>query len=335
MKIVLILLLLSCLIILRATRKYQEALVEANRRFMERTKQLDDLNHTLEEKITERTNTLSKALEELKKVQTQLLQSEKFTAMGQLAAGVAHEINNPIGVINSNLQTLEKYLLHYAQLSTLLNQVEKSFKDNDQAKALESINTWAKLKEDNNSEFIDKDIDNLLKESKEGAEKVWKIVLDMRNFASPDKGMMSSVSVEALLDSVLNIVANELKYKTEVKKDYGHVPAIVCNPQKISQVFVNLLMNAVQSIENKGVITIRTYTKNNHVGIDITDTGRGISPENVTKIFDPFFTTKPVWAGVGLGLSVGYDIVRKHGGSMTFHSKLGQGTTFTVRLPES
>ena len=332
---VLILLLLSWLIILRATRHYQEALLDANRRLTQRTQELDDLNHTLEQKINERTNTLSNALEELKKVQTQLLQSEKFTAIGQLAAGVAHEINNPIGVINSNLQTLEKYLIHYSHLSGLLNKLDQALKDKDQHKVLENINAWEKMKEESNFEFIDSDIGNLLKESKEGAEKIWKIILDMRAFTSADKGMMSSVNVEALMDSVLNIISNELKYKTDIKKEYGQVPAIVCNPQKISQVFVNLLMNAVQSIETKGTVTIRTYIENNHVGIDISDTGRGISPEDVTKIFDPFFTTKPVWAGVGLGLSVSYDIVRKHGGAMTFSSQLGQGTTFTVMLPES
>ncbi len=292
-------LLLSLLLVVRATRQYKKSLVE------------------------------------LKKFQTQLLQSEKFTAMGQLTSGVAHEINNPVGVINSNLQTLEKYLIHYTQLSSLLNQIEGALKDRDQDALLKNVKAWEKLKKDNNFEFIDKDINNLLKESKEGAEKVWKIVLDMRNFSSPDKGMASSVDIETIIDSVLNIVANELKYKTEVRKEYGRIPAIVCNPQKISQVLVNLLMNAVQSIENKGVITIKTYSHKNHIGIDITDTGRGISPENATKIFDPFFTTKPVWAGVGLGLSVSYDIVRKHGGTMTFNSQLGKGTTFTVMLPES
>jgi len=135
------------------------------------------------------------------------------------------------------------------------------------------------------------------------------------------------------MDSMLNIIRNEIKYKTELNKNYSDVPLILCNPQKIGQVFVNILMNAAQAIEGKGVITVKTYTKDEYVCIDITDTGCGIDPENITKIFDPLYTTKAPGAGVGLGLSVSYDIVRKYKGNIVFNSKLGEGTTFTVMLP--
>ena len=135
------------------------------------------------------------------------------------------------------------------------------------------------------------------------------------------------------MESILNIVWNEIKYKAQLKKYYGEVPSVVCNPQKIGQVFVNLLTNAAHAILSKGFITIKTYTKDQNVYVDIGDTGCGIPPENFTRIFDPFFTTKPVGQGVGLGLSSSYDIIRKNGGNITFSSQVGKGSVFTVMLP--
>ena len=261
------------------------------------------------------------------------MQSEKFSAIGQLSAGVAHEINNPIGFINSNLQTLQLYVVHYKQLLGILNKLEKALKDKDQERVAEVVNSWEKIRLETNFTFIDGDVSNLLKESIEGAQKIGRIVSDLRTFASPDQGIMDSVNLEVLMESILNIVWNEIKYKAEIKREYGQVPMVVCNPQKIGQVFVNLLINAAQAIEGKGMITVRTYTKDEYVCVDITDTGRGIAPEHFNKIFDPFFTTKAPGEGVGLGLSLSYDIVRKHAGDLKFNSKLGEGTTFTVMLP--
>ncbi|GEM_PF-3271831 len=330
----LILLLMSWLIIIRMTRRFQQALMATNDQLRQRTRELDELTHTLEERVKERTSRLAQALEDLKNAQMQLLQSEKFAAVGQLAAGVAHEINNPIGFINSNLQTLEQYVAHYTKLLGILNQLDKVLKDKDQQQAAQVVASWDKIRKETNFTFIGDDIGNLLKESKDGAEKIRKIVLDLRAFASPDKGMMESVNVEGLMESMLNIVWNEIKYKADLRKSYGDVPLLTCNPQKIGQVFVNLLLNAAQAIEgNKGVITIKTYAKDEYVCVDICDTGCGISPDDATKIFDPFFTTKPVGSGVGLGLSISYDIVRKHGGTLTFTSQVGKGTMFTVMLP--
>ncbi|MBF0504309.1 MAG: hypothetical protein HQL14_04305 [Candidatus Omnitrophica bacterium] len=325
---VLCLLLLSWLIILRIARKSQEDLLETNRKLSERTRQLDELNRTLELRVQERT-------ESLMTVQTQLLQAEKFSAIGQLAAGIAHEINNPIGFINSNLQTLQQYVTHYTLLLGMLIKLEKALKGQDQKRAYEAASLCEKTIEKINFPFIDRDVGNLLKESREGIEKIGKIVADLRTFASPDRGMMDSVNIEALMESMLNIVYNEIKYKVKLKKDYGHVPTIVCNPQKIGQVFVNLLINAAQAIKDQGMITIKTYTKDEYVCMDLIDTGCGIALENMTKVFDPFFTTKAPGTGVGLGLSISYDIIRKHGGTMSFHSKEGQGTTFTVMLPKA
>jgi two-component system, NtrC family, sensor kinase len=320
------LLALSWLVILRNARRSQQALIETNQQLLARTKELEELNHHLEDKIQQRTRNLLT-------LQTQLVHAEKFSAIGQLAAGVAHEINNPIGFINSNLQTLQQYVIHYTRLLGILNKLEKALKDKDQQRASEVVASWEKIRKETNFAFMGGDIDSLLKESMEGAEKIGKIVSDLRTLASPDHGMVDSVNIEALIESMLNIVHNEIKYKAEVKKEYSHLPFIVCNPQKIGQVLVNLLTNAAQAIESKGTITIKTYSVDDHVCIDITDTGHGISPEHSTKIFDPLFTTKSPGTGLGLGLSLSYDIVRKHKGVIKFHSKLGEGTTFTVMLP--
>jgi len=330
---VFILLLLSWLIILRITRGIQEALVKSNR-------QLDELNKTLDQKVKERTNHLARTLNELQKthedlqnIQSQLLQSEKFSAIGQLAAGIAHEINNPIGFINSNLQTLEKYITCYTPLLGLLNKLEKTLKEKNQEKAYKLISAWEKSRKEINFDFIEGDIGNLIKESRDGAENMRKIVSDLCAFASPDNGIDEAIDIEALLESMLNISWNEIKYKAQIRKDYNKVPLVHCNPQKIGQVFVNLLTNAAHAISGKGFISIKTYTKDECVCVDIADTGCGIAAEHITQIFDPFFSTKPVGQGVGLGLSISYDIVRRHGGKIIFTSKVGEGTTFTVMLP--
>ncbi len=323
---VLCLLLLSWLTILRNARCAQESLAEKNGQLSGRIKELEGLNDALEGKMQERTKSLVT-------LQTQLLQAEKFSAIGQLAAGVAHEINNPIGFINSNLQTMQQYAAHYSRLLGVLNKLEKALKDKDQQRVAEVVSSWEKIRKETNFAFMDGDVNNLLKESMEGAGKIGKIVSDLRTLASPDRGKMVAVNIEALMESMLNIVHNEIKYKAELKKYYGEVPLIVCNPQKIGQVFINILLNAAQAIEGKGVITVRTYAREEYVYIDVTDTGCGIAPDNTTRIFDPLFTTKAPGAGLGLGLSLSYDIVRKHGGTVSFNSKLGEGTTFTVMLP--
>lgn len=315
---VFILLLLSWLALLRITRSTQEALVDSKH-------SLDELNKTLDQKVRDRTRNLQNA-------QRQLLQSEKFSAIGQLAAGIAHEINNPIGFINSNLQTLEKYVGKYALSLELLNDLEMALEKKDQKKISQIMTSWKKVKDENRFDFMEGDIVSLLKESREGTESMRKITADLCAFAKPDKGTKVAVDLEALMESMLNIVWNEIKYKAQLKKDYGKIPLVICNPQMIGQVFVNLLTNAAHAIDGKGVITVKTYIKDQYACVDISDTGCGIPPENFTKVFDPFFTTQPVGRGVGLGLSVSYDIVRRHGGTITFSSNVEKGTTFTVML---
>ncbi len=328
-----ILLLLSWLVLLCILRGAQNALIESNHR-------LDELNKNLDLKVRERTSRLTEALDELQrshrdlqKAQAQLLQSEKFSAIGQLAAGIAHEINNPIGFINCNLQTLDKYLAHYRPLLSFVQNLVKAINDKNQEKLFQLLSHWEKTRHEINFKFIEGDIGNLIKESREGTEHMRRIVADLCDFASPDKGKEEALNVEALMESILNIVWNEIKYKAQLRKNYGTVPSIVGNPQKIGQVFVNLLTNAAHAIQGKGFITIKTYTKDHQVCIEIGDTGCGIPPEHYTKIFDPFFTTQPVGQGTGLGLSSSYDIVRKSGGDITFSSQVGKGSVFTVMLP--
>jgi len=330
---VFILLLLSWLSILRITRGTKEALLRSNQR-------LDEMNKTLDQKVRERTHHLANTLDELQKahddlknVQGQLLQSEKFSAIGQLAAGIAHEINNPIGFINSNLQTLEKYVEHYTQLLGVLNKLEKYLKDKDHERVAQIITSWEKVRTETNFTFIEDDIGNLIKESRQGTETIRKIVVDLCALASPDKEVEDAVDLEALMESMLNIAHNEIKYKAQLKKNYGKLPRVICNPQKIGRVFVNLLTNAAHSIVDKGFITVKTYIKDQYACVNISDTGSGIPPQDITRIFDPFFTTKAPGRGVGLGLSVSYDIVRKHGGNIVFSSNADKGTEFTVMLP--
>jgi signal transduction histidine kinase len=215
----------------------------------------------------------------------------------------------------------------------ILNKLEKALKDKDKERVAEVVNSWQKIRTETNFSFIDGDVSNLLTESIEGAQKIGRIVNDLRTFASPDRGVMDSVNLEVLLESILNIVWNEIKYKGEVKREYGLVPMVICNPQKVGQVFVNLLINAAQAIKGKGTITVKTYTKGEFVCVDVKDTGCGIAPEHINRVFDPFFTTKVPGEGIGLSLSLSYDIISKQAGDLKFESKLGEGSTFTVMLP--
>lgn len=329
--IIVILLLLAWLVIARINRQAQESLISVNNELAKRNQELAELNNSLEQRVKDRTSSLTKALEDLGLTQKQLLESEKFAAIGQLASGFAHEINNPIGYINSNLQTLQKYLIHYRNLVTIINHLEEALNAKNQHEAARQVNSWTKAREEANFEFINSDIGNLIVESQAGVDKIRKIVMEINDFAKPDKGEMDSVQMSSLVDSVLNIIANQIKYKAIVIKEFQTVPRVKCNPQKMAQAFVNLFMNAVQSIANTGEITVKIYQTEEHVGVAIKDTGVGISSENLSKIFDPFFTTKG--SAAGLGLSASYDIVRKHNGRLTVDSTIGSGSTFTVLLP--
>jgi PAS domain S-box-containing protein len=259
--------------------------------------------------------------------QNQLLQSEKMASLGQLAAGVAHELNNPISFVHSNLGTLETYIKDIFEISEACEQVAQRSGD------LTDYAGFEALKQDKDFDFIRQDIVQLMAESKDGLGRVRKIVQDLKSFSRVGETDWQWADLHQGLDSTLNIVWNELKYKCTVRKEYGALPQIHCVISQINQVFMNLLVNASHAIPETGEIRIRTGRQGDEVFVAISDTGVGIAPENLNRIFEPFFTTKAIGKGTGLGLSVSYSIVQKHHGRLEVESKLGKGSTFTLWLP--
>ncbi|QOX78958.1 PAS domain S-box protein [Trichlorobacter lovleyi] len=270
---------------------------------------------------------LEAAYNHLKLVQMQAVQQEKMASVGQLAAGVAHEINNPMGFISSNLSSLAKYINKLRAFETSL--VDLAGASGNTALVDEITKTKKSMKID----FILEDMQSLLEESLDGAERVRRIVQDLKSFSHVDEAELKPVSLVDNLDSTLNMVRNEIKYVADVVKQYGDLPMVTCRPQQLNQVFMNLLVNAAHAIEGHGTITVRTWQEGEVICVAITDTGKGIAPEHLNRIFEPFFTTKDVGKGTGLGLSICYDIIHKHGGEILVESAVGAGTTFTVRLP--
>lgn len=295
--------------------------------------QIEIYSQNLEEMVLKRTAELEKANRELKATQAQLLQTEKLSSLGQLAAGIAHEINNPIGFINSNLRTMGEYVEDLLTLTKSYEAMLNVIKKKDYASISAISHDVEKMKEEMRFDFIIDDFRKLIEQSRDGAYRVYKIVRDLRGFARADDAERKFIDINSSLDSTLNIVWNELKYKAEVVKEYGDVPEVECLPVQLNQVFMNLFMNAGQSIKERGTIKIKTYSEGEQVYVEISDTGSGIPEDIVPKIFDPFFTTKEPGKGTGLGLSIVYNIIKKHNGDIQVKSKVGEGTTFTIILP--
>jgi len=293
-------------------------------RVLERTAALHALNATLNQE-KER---LAQLVKELEATQAQLMQSERMASIGQLAAGVAHEINNPVGFVNSNLGSLQAYVMN---LLKLLAAYEQSVGCLPEAAATQI----AQVKKDMDYDFMCDDITSLLTESLDGLKRVTRIVQDLKNFSHIDETDRQLAGLEAGLESTLRVVWNELKYKAEVVKAFAGIPHIMCYPFQLNQGFMDLLVNASHALGDKGTITIATGFDDRQVWVAVKDTGRGIPPENLARIFDPFFTIKPVGKGTGLGLSLSYDIVKKLGGHIDVTSVVGQGTTMTVFLPRT
>ncbi len=279
------------------------------------------------EELTRKNLRLNEALAALKRSQAKVLHQEKMASIGQLAAGVAHEINNPIGFINSNLSTLGKYL---SRLSGFLAAQSECIAAGAPPEQVESVRQQqARLKID----YIVKDLEDLVRESLEGAERVRSIVADLKSFSRVDESEFKQADLNECLRSTINIVWNEIKYKATLKKEMGEIPRTRCYPQQMNQVFMNLLVNAAHAIEHQGIITVRSWEEDGYVCVSVADTGQGIPEPNLNRIFEPFFTTKEVGKGTGLGLSITYDIVKKHNGEITVRSEPGKGTVFTVRIP--
>ena len=295
--------------------------------------ELKRLNENLEQVVTERTREIQEAYDELKQAQAQLLQSEKLASIGQLAAGVAHEINNPMSFIISNFGTLQEYVQDLSSLIQSYIALEEQLNggDADQTRALRD--EIARQKQEIDLQYVLEDLNNLIAESREGAERVRKIVQDLKEFSHVDQEEKMPTDLNKGIESTLNIVWNELKYKVTVEKDFGEIPEVMGYPMELNQVFMNLFVNAGQAIEDQGTIAIRTCQEDGYACVIISDTGTGMPPEVVKKIFEPFFTTKDVGKGTGLGLSMAYNIVQKHDGEISVDSQEGVGTTFTITIP--
>lgn len=283
-----------------------------------------------EAELMQRYTELSELNEKLRSAQEQLLQSEKLASIGQLAAGVAHEINNPIGYVQSNITTLEKYLQDVLSIIDVLQgAVDALPADHPAATAAQKIEQKLDLP------FIREDALNLMSETREGIDRVRKIVADLKDFSRVDSAQVWQwADLHRCLDSTLNIVSNEIKYKAAVVKDYGDLPEVECLPSQMNQVFMNLMVNASHAISSdRGTLTLRTGRQDDQVWVEVEDTGDGIPADTLSKIFDPFFTTKPIGQGTGLGLSLAYGIVQKHHGRIDVRSEVGKGTCFRITLP--
>lgn len=302
-------------------------------------KELLALNSELEDKVFERTkdltiknNQLIKVNREIKETQQQLLQAEKMASVGQLAAGVAHEINNPIGFVTSNLSTLKDYVSAY---QLVVQQAQLAVRELPKHKCPQAQKLGDLLSKED-FVYINEDIKELLDESKDGLVRVANIVQDLKLFSRVDRNEKQLFDLNACLKTTLNMLNNELKYKCEVVTDFGVIPQIMVNVGKLTQVFTNLLINAshaIKATESFGKITISTALQKNVIVIQIADTGIGIPAETLNKIFNPFFTTKPEGMGTGLGLSVSIGIIAELDGDISVDSEVGKGSCFTIKLP--
>jgi two-component system NtrC family sensor kinase len=259
---------------------------------------------------------------QLQQAQRQLLQAEKMAAIGQLAAGVAHEINNPIGYVFSNIGSLAAYVNDMLRLIRTYENRPGSTPEID------------RLRREIDVDFLTEDVLSLIAESQDGIERVKQIVHSLKDFSrSDDGGEFVAADLHQCIESTLNVVNSEIKYKAEVRKEFARLPLVECRPSQVNQVVMNLLVNAAQAIEQRGEIAVRTALHEDGALIEIADNGAGIAPQHLDRIFEPFFTTKPVGQGTGLGLSLSYSIVKDHGGSIKVDSTLGRGTRFRVWLP--
>jgi len=305
--------------------------------------QNEELIHTkenLELSVKKRTSQLEKrnielnnAYSELKNAQKQLIHNEKMVSLGQLAAGVAHEINNPTGFITSNLHIMSEYLDVYKNLFDKMDKLIVLLQRNNSGFEVPLIKEIIGIKETEDFPFILEDAVKLVDESIDGARRIKEIVLGLRNFARPKSSEFKLSDINIAIEDAVRLTKNELKYKCELDKNLGDLPDIPCRLDQLTQVFVNLLVNASQAIKDHGSVKVKTEVIGDYVVISFSDDGSGISEENIDKLFDPFFSTKEVGKGTGLGLSISHGIIDKHGGIIEVSSIFGEGTCFTIRLP--
>ncbi len=299
-----------------------------------RIRMLTTMNEALEKKV-ELSKELEKAYDDLAQSKMHLVQSEKMSALGQMVAGVAHEINTPlaysrsnVALVNEQLDTLASLVDAAADQAKLLNE-----SDRDDIVWNDQLSTVASIAQSLHEEDVMIEMAELLKASVSGLDRIAEMVLSLKDFSRLDRKKVDQVNLNEGLDSALMIAQNTLKHKAEVVKKYGDIPPVKCAPSQINQVFLNMLVNAAQAIEEWGTITLTTVAKRNHVEVTIEDDGQGIPEDVLPNIFNPFYTTKDVGEGTGLGLAISYQIIEQHGGEISVESTIGQGTRFTISLP--
>jgi signal transduction histidine kinase len=296
------------------------------------SRDMTERNRAQREILAQR-NELEKVNARLLENQAQLIQSEKMASLGQLSAGVAHEINNPMAFVTSNLRTLAQYarsINAVAEACRGLQEAARGHADPAVADAAEKMEAAVR---DRKFGSLLEDLDGLIAESLDGAQRVNEIVQSLKSIARTDDKALEPTDVNRCLEEALKLAWNEIKYKCAVQKSFGALPAVQGHSGQLKQVFINLLVNAAQAVPEKGTISIRTSADKGKIRVEIEDDGTGIPEENLPKVFTPFFTTKPVGQGTGLGLPISYGIIRNHQGEMEVRSKAGQGTTFTITLP--
>ena len=294
-----------------------------------------DLLKMLEKRLTQRSHDLSKAYRNLKESQAQLVQSEKMASLGQLVAGIAHEINTPLGYVRNNVEVTQDM---FSQTREVLNASFKlvemlSAEQVDDGELSAQFALVATLSEPFQTEELFQSIEDLFKDSLFGVDQVAELVRGLKDFSRLDRVKTDQVNLNECLGSTLLIAKNLLKHKVTVKKQYGELPPLTCAPSQLNQVFLNLIVNATQAIPEQGVIILKTWADAEWVYVSVQDNGKGMSKDTMAQIFDPFFTTKPVGEGTGLGLSISYKIIQSHQGRIRVNSAVGQGTKFVISLP--
>lgn len=304
-------------VVRRERRRAQSELVAAKEaleaKVLVRTAELSQANLKLRDEMAER----ERAQAERDRMAAELLQGQKLQAIGQLSAGIAHEINNPLSYILSNLRCLEEYL---GELAPFLDGTGRA----PGPEPASDAGGPARIREDFGA---------ALKDCLDGAEKIRRIVRSLREFSHLDEHELRSVDLKDCVENALRLCANEINHKARVVRELRELPHVRCYPQQIEQVLVNLIMNALQAIPDRGEIELGTRQDGDTAVVRVRDTGTGIAPENLKRLFEPFFTTKPVGKGTGLGLHVAYKIAQAHGGRIDVRSKVGEGTEFTLVLP--
>ena len=301
--------------------------------FNSMAEKLNDVYNSLEQKVMDRTHELGRknlqlkrAYKELKDTQSMVVHNEKMRSLGQLVAGVAHELNNPINFIYGNLVHLKNYTNDLIVIINKYEDIQKQLTE-------DNFTEVEKLKKDLEYDFIVEDLSSLIKSCFDGAERSKQIIIDLKNFSRLDEALIKEVDIHEGIESALNILISKYRDRVTVHKQYGELPHVMCYAGQINQVFMNILDNAAQAIDDKGNVYVRTRVEDEDVVIEFEDSGPGIDEDTLPKIFDPFFTTKPVGEGTGLGLSICYKIIKSHNGKMEVESEKGKGTKFIIKIP--